>query len=128
MQEYAKNTLFKKYQFLFLLIAISQDEKFKEQVLGGVVRGLYKGYQSMEFYDPYKIEAGCLKAGGDEVMCFKSTFFGTLGYGLFGKQADDGVHIDKKSLDLVARWKKERLEKFQCDDRDCKKMVVKKPE
>jgi hypothetical protein len=90
------------------------DKNNMEKFLGGFVKELYKGYQSMEFYDPYKIEAECRKNGGDELGCFKSTFFGMFGYGLFGKQADEKVHIDQKSLDLVNRWQKERFTKFEC--------------
>ena len=84
-----------------------------EKFLGGVVKEVYQGYQSLEFYDPYKFEAECRKNGGSELGCFESTYYGMFGYGIFGKQADERVHIDKKSVDLMNRWIKERLAQYQ---------------
>jgi hypothetical protein len=117
--EWAKNFI--------TLYALMSDPKNMATLLGGVIGKLNEEYQAMDEYDPYKIEAECLKNGGDELGCFQSTFFGLFGYSLFNKQADKGPKIDKKSLDLVNRWQKERFVKFQCIDGDCKKGMELKP-
>ena len=101
------------------------DKQNMETFLKSFIQEAYKEYQGMEFYDPYKIEAECRENGGDELGCFKSTYFGLFGYGLFGKQADEKVQIDQKSLDLVNRWKTERLAKFQCLNADCTEVKIK---
>ena len=101
------------------------DKQNMETFLKSFIQEAYKEYQGMEFYDPYKIEAECRENGGDELGCFKSTYFGLFGYGLFGKQADEKVQIDQKSLDLVNRWKTERLAKFQCLNADCSQVKIK---
>ncbi len=112
---------------MLLFVGQLNDPKNADALLKGFVVKLYGEYQEMESYDPYKIEAECLKNGGDEVGCVQSTYFGLFGYSLFGKQADEKVHIDQESLDLVNRWKNERLQKFQCIDGDCKKGMELKP-
>jgi len=112
---------------MLLFIGQLNEPKNSEALLKALVVKLNEEYQEMESYDPYKIEADCLKNGGDEVGCVQSTYFGLFGYGLFGKQAEEKVHIDQKSLDLVNRWKNERFAKFQCIDGDCKKGMELKP-
>jgi hypothetical protein len=116
---------FKQVGIMITFIIKLTDKQNMETFLKSFVQAAYKEYQSMENYDPYKIEAECRENGGDEVGCFKTTYFGLFGYALFGKQADEKVHIDKKSLDLVNRWKNERLAKFQCLNADCTEVKIK---
>jgi hypothetical protein len=106
--------MFRQAGMMIAFIIQLSDKQNMESFLKSFVQEAYKEYQGMEFYDPYKIEAECRKNGGDELGCFKATYFGVFGYGLFGKQADEKVHIDQKSLDLVNRWQKERFTKFEC--------------
>ena len=128
--------MMEKAQYIFaskILTAISMiinSKEIQEMALGVFVRTAYKTYQDMEFYNPYEVEAACLKSGTDELSCFRMTYGGILGYALFGKQADDGVKIDQKSLDLQNRWKEEALKKFKCEDNEakvCTRIVLKKP-
>lgn len=116
---------FRQAGIMITFIIQLTDKKNMEAFLKSFIQEAYKEYQGMEFYDPYKIEADCRKNGGDELGCFKSTYFGLFGYGLFGKQADNAPKIDQKSLDLVNRWKNERLAKFQCLNADCSEIKIK---
>lgn len=119
LKKHGEAVLIKVLQPVFFATLLT-DKNNMEKFLGGVVKEVYQGYQSMEFYDPYKLEAECRKNGGDELGCFESTYFGMVGYGIFGKQANERVHVDKKSIDLMNRWIKERLaeykfnSKFEC--------------
>ena len=79
-----------------------------------------KNFSEMEIYDPYKIEADCLKRGGDEIGCFKSTYYGVFGYSLFLTQADKTPSMDQETYKCVSDWANERLKKFQCKGGDCK--------
>jgi hypothetical protein len=127
IKEYAAG-VFKRGMMPYMFFDLLVDKKKQEQMLEGIIVGLYKTYQGMEFYDPYKIEADCRENGGDELGCFKSTYFGMFGYGLFGKQADNAPSIDQKSLDLVNRWKAERIPKFECiknENGKCTEMKIK---
>jgi hypothetical protein len=123
--------IFEKYRqagMMLLFVIQLTDKKNMDTFLKGFVQEAYKEYQGMEFYDPYKIEAECRENGGDELGCFKSTYFGLFGYGLFGKQADNAPSIDQKSLDLVNRWQKERFKKFECvknENGKCTEMKIK---
>lgn len=107
--------ILKRMSFFKLLM----DPKNQETLLKNAFVGVHQHYQAMEFYDPYKIEADCRKNGGDEYECIKSTYFGMAPYALFGKQADEKVKVDKKSIDLINRWRKERLRNIVCADKDC---------
>lgn len=107
--------ILKRMSFFKLLM----DPKNQETLLKNAFIGVHQHFQAMEFYDPYKIEAECRRNGGAEYECIKSTFFGMAPYALFGKQADEKVKIDKKSIDLINRWKKERLKNVVCADKDC---------
>jgi hypothetical protein len=111
------------------LFAVLSDPKNQtmDKLLGAFIGELHEEYQAMGEYDPYKIEAECLKNGGDELSCFQTTFFGVAGYSIFGKQAESGPKIEPKSLDLFNRWQKERFTHFQCIDGDCKKGMEFKP-
>ena len=80
------------------------------------VKSIVKDKETLDnIEDSWKVsdEAECRKNGGSELRCFESTYYGMAGYGIFGKQADERVHVDKKSVDLMNRWIKERLEQYQ---------------